>query len=170
MDLQVMEFSNKYVLVFQDFLTKWPLVFPTPDQNFWHIVDILVKEIIPSFGVPEGLLSDRGTNPLSFLMRDVCDLLGVTNINTTAYHPQCNGLVECFNRTLEQMLRKHVEKRGRQWDTCLYGLLWAYRNTRHESTGEKPSFLLFGRDLCSPSEDAFFHLRRLKMRTLLTTN
>ena len=162
MDLPVMDSGNKHVLVFQDFLSKWPLVFPIPNQKSWHIVDILVKEIIPSFGVPESLLSDRGTNLLSFLMRDVCDLLGITKINTTAYHPQCNGLVERFNRTLKQMLRKHVEKRGKQWDTCLHGLLWAYRNTPHESTGEKPSFLLFGRDLRSPSEAAFLPTQEIE--------
>ena len=162
MDLPVTDSGNKHVLVFQDFLSKWPLVFPIPDQKSWRIVDILVKEIIPSFGVPESLLSDRGTNLLSLLMRDVCDLLGITKINTTAYHPQCNGLVERFNRTLKQMLRKHVEKRGKQWDTCLHGLLWAYRNTPHESTGEKPSFLLFGRDLRSPSEAAFLPTQEIE--------
>ena len=45
-------------------------------------------------GVPEALLSDRGTNLLSRLMRDVSELLGMEKLNTTAYHPQSNGLVE----------------------------------------------------------------------------
>ena len=31
---------------------------------------------------------------------------------------------------------------------------WAYRNTPHESTGEKPSFLLFGMDCRSPTKAA----------------
>ncbi len=104
------------------------------------------------FGVPEKLLSDRGTNLLSFLMRDVCQLLGITKINTTAYHPQTNGMVERFNRTLKTMLRKHVESWGRQWDKHLYAVLYAYRNTPHESTHEKPSYLLFGKDLRTPTE------------------
>ena len=42
--------------------------------------------------------------------------------------------------------------------------LWAYRNTPHESTGEKPSFLLFGRDLRGPTEAAF-----LKPTNLITS-
>ena len=87
-------------------------------------------------------------------MRDVCELLGVAKLNTTAYHPQCNGLVERFNRTLKMMLRKHVDKFGPQWDRFLPGVLWAYRNTEHNSTGEKPSFLLFGVDCRSPTEAA----------------
>ena len=58
------------------------------------------------FGVPESLLSDRGTNPLANVMMDVCSLLGITKLNTTAYHPQCNGMVERMNRTLKAMLRK----------------------------------------------------------------
>ena len=52
------------------------------------------------------------------------------------------------------MLRKFADKFGTQWDKYLSGLLWAYRNTPHESTGEKPSFLLLGIDCCSPSESA----------------
>ena len=60
------------------------------------------------FGCPECLLSDRGTNLLANVMQDVCRLMGVTKLNTTAYHPQCDGLVERMNRTLKAMLRKHT--------------------------------------------------------------
>ena len=51
-------------------------------------------------GVPESLLSEKGPNQLSYLMTDVCSLLGITKLNTTAYHLQCDGLTERFNRTL----------------------------------------------------------------------
>ena len=39
-------------------------------------------------------------------MRDVCQLLGVKKLDTTAYHPQGNGMIERLNRTLESMLRR----------------------------------------------------------------
>ena len=106
------------------------------------------------FGVPESLLSDHGTNLLAHVMMDVCSLLGVTKLNTTAYHPQCNGMVERMNRTLKAMLRKHAVKFGPQWDKFLPGVLWAYRNVPHEITIEKLSFLMFALDLRSPTEAA----------------
>ena len=106
------------------------------------------------FGVPEALLSDRGTNLLANVMMDVCSLLGITKLNTTAYHPQCNGMVERMNRTLKSMLRKHAVKFGPQWDKFLPGVLWAYRNAPHDATKEKPSFLMFRVDLRSPTEAA----------------
>ena len=146
MDLLKTERGNKHVLLFQDFLTKWPMVYPMPDQKTKRIVQLLVEEFIPLFGIPEALLSDRGTNLLSYLTRDVCSLLGIEKLNTTAYHPQYNGLTERFNRTLKTMLRKQAATYGLQWDKYIYGVLWAYRNTPHEATLEKPSFLLFGMD------------------------
>ena len=79
-------------------------------------------------------------------------MLGITKLNTTAYHPECDGMVERFNRTLKAMLRKHVSRFGSQWDRYLPGILWAYQNTPHDSMGEKPSFLLFGVDCRSPTE------------------
>ena len=97
MELPVTTAGNRYVLVFQDHLTKWPMVFPMPDQKSERIATLLVEEVVPFFGVPEALLSDRGTNLLSHLMLDLCELLGVKKLNTTAYHPQCNGMIERFN-------------------------------------------------------------------------
>ena len=162
MELPVTAQGNRYVIVFQDLFTKWPLVFPTPDQKTERIARLLVEEIILSFGVPEALLSDRGTNLLSFLMKDICKMLGIEKLNTTANHPQCNGAVERFNRTLKSMLRKQAAKFGMQWDQYLNGVVWAYRNTPHSSTGEKPSFLLFGFDCRSPTEAALLPAKSLK--------
>jgi len=47
MELPVTSKGNKYVIVFQDLFTKWPMVYP--------------EEIVPCFGVPEAILSDKGT-------------------------------------------------------------------------------------------------------------
>jgi len=146
MDLPATEQGNKHVVVFQDMFTKWPMVFPVPNQKAERIARLLCEEIVPLFGVPEALLTDRGANLLSHLVLDVCALLGIEKLNTTAYHPQCDGMVERFNRTLKAMLRKRAAQFGSQWDKQLSGVLWAYRNTPHETTGEKPSFLLFGWD------------------------
>ena len=148
--------GNRYVLVLQDFLSKLPLVYAMPDQKTDRIVRILVNEVVPMFGVLEALLSDRGTNLLSYLMKDVCSLLGIEKLNSTAYHPQTDGLTERFNCTLKSLLRKHAVKFGNQWDLHLPAILWAYRNVPHSSTGEKPSYLLFGVDLRLPIDATLY--------------
>ena len=58
MELPTTNRGNRYILVFQDFLTKWPMAFPMPDQKLHRIAELLVNEMIPQFGVPECLLSD----------------------------------------------------------------------------------------------------------------
>ena len=147
--------GNHYVVVFQDCFTKWPLAFATSDQQSLTLVKLLVEQWIPLFRVPEALLSDRGANLLSHLMLDACDLLGTKKLNTMAYHPQCDGMVKLFNnRMLKAMIRKRAVQFGRQWDQYLPGLLWTYSNTPHDSTGEKPSYLLFGLDCRTPIEAA----------------
>ena len=139
----------------QDFFTKWPLVFPIPDQKTHRIIQLLVEELIPVFGVPESLLSDWGANLLSHLMKDICAQLGIHKIKTTSYHPQCNGIVERFNRTLKSLLRSHAARFGPQWDRYHSSVLFAYHNSPHESTGEKPSYLVFGLDCRTPAEAVF---------------
>ena len=123
MDLPAMQQGNKHVMVFQDFFMKWPLVYPVPDQKVTTQVQPLTKEVIPFLGVPEALLSDRGTNLLSHLMRDVCVKLDIEKCNMTAYHPECNGMVEHFNRTPKSMLHKHVDRFSCQWDRLLSSVL-----------------------------------------------
>lgn len=94
-----------------------------PDQKSLHITELLVNEVIPLFVVPEALLLNRGANLLSHLMHDICGLLGIKKLNTTVHHPQCDGMVERFNRMLRAMLRKHAATYGSHWDRYLSGVL-----------------------------------------------
>ena len=117
--------GNQYI-VFTDYLTKWPEVFPTSDQTALTIAKLLVEKVISRHGVPVELLSDRGSAFLSHLLQEVCQLLGIHRVNTTAYHPQTDGLVERFNRTLIDMLAKRVEPSGRDWDRQIPYVLFTY--------------------------------------------
>ena len=126
--------GNKYAIVFMGYLTKWPEVVATRDQSAETIARLFVEHIVGRHGVPEQLLSDRGANFLSSLMLEVCKLMGTTKVNTSGYHPQCDGLFERFNGTLTTMLSKCVEKKGRDWDAHLPYLLFAYHVAVQEST------------------------------------
>ncbi len=75
----------------------------------------------------------------------MCRLLGIEQTRTSAYHPQGNGQVERFNRTLEAMLAKTVSENQRNWNQHLAPALFAYRTAVHESTGYTPFLLTNGR-------------------------
>lgn len=139
--------GNQYAVVFVDYLTKWPEVFAVPDQTAATIANLLVENIISRHGVPAEILSDRGKSFLSGLMKEVEKVLGFHKANTSAYHPQTDGLVERFNRTLTAMLAKTVEKGGQDWDEHLPFVLFAYRATQQQSTQESPFFLVYGREI-----------------------
>ena len=71
-----------------DYLTKWVEAYPTSNQHAETITLVFVDNIVCRHGVPEELLSDRGSNFFSELLQSICHLLGVRKVNTSGYHPQ----------------------------------------------------------------------------------
>ena len=76
--------------------------------------------------------------------------MNIQKLNTTAYHPQTNGLTERFNHTLAQMLSMYVADNQKDWDVYLPYVLFAYRTTVHETMQEQPFKLLYGREARLP--------------------
>ncbi|UYV73203.1 K02A2.6-like [Cordylochernes scorpioides] len=146
------DLGNKYILVIMDYFTKWPVAVPIPDQEASTVSEALLQDWVCIFGVPRILHSDQGRNFESNIFQELCRRLGIEKTRTTPLHPQSDGMVERFNRTLTQHLTMFVDQNQRDWDQHLPMLLMAYRSAEHESTGYSPARMLFGHELRMPCD------------------
>ena len=126
-----------------------------PNQEAITVANILVTEVVSRFGVPVSIHSDQGRNFESSLSAEMCSLLGVEKTRTTPLHPESDGMVERFNRTLEAQLSMFVDKNHRDWDMLVPLMTMAYRSAVHDTTGYTPARLLFGREMRLPIDLAF---------------
>jgi hypothetical protein len=83
--------DNRYLLTFQDELSKYTVAVPIPQQDARTVAKIFVEEIVLKFGIPQVLLTDQSYNFLSELFANVCSLLRIKRIKTSPYHPQTKG-------------------------------------------------------------------------------
>ena len=101
--------GNEYILVAQDYFSKWPFAVPMPDQKAERIVRILKDQLFTVVGPPEKLHSDQGRNFESHVLQELCKAFRISKSRTTPYHPMGDGLVERMNRTLLNLLQKIME-------------------------------------------------------------
>ena len=85
-----------------------------------------------------------------------CRILGITNLYTSVYHPQTNGQVERYNRTIASMLRNYVNEHQDDWDVYVGPLTYAYNSHAHLTTRTTLFELVLSR---APPE---FSLRRME--------
>ena len=142
--------GNKYVLVAVDYFTRWTEAYGIRNQEAATVAKKLVDEVFCRFSPPEQLHSDQGRQFESDLIQELCKLLQVRKTRTTPYHPQCNGVVERFNRTLLDMLSTTVGDHPSDWDQSIRKLCMAYNSSVHSATGFTPFFLMFGRQVRLP--------------------
>nr|XP_054594838.1 uncharacterized protein LOC129162695 [Nothobranchius furzeri] len=141
--------GNCFILVICDYSTRYPEAFPLRNITAKQVAYALLQ-LFSRVGIPAEILTDQGTNFLSNTLKQIYRLLGIKGIRTTPYHPQTDGLVERYNRTLKSMLKKFISINGKDWDKWLPYLLFAYREVPQASTGFSPFELLYGRQLRGP--------------------
>ncbi len=111
------------------------------------MADKIFNDYALKFGFPVRIHHDHGGEFENQLFSQLSKYCSVAGSRTTPYHPQGNGQVERFNRTLMQMLKTLTDKDKMNWKDSLNKLMFAYNFTRTEVTGFSPFFLLYG---CSP--------------------
>lgn len=106
--------------------------------------------LICEHGIPESLHTDQGRQFESDLIHHLRKLLGVQKTRTSPYHPQSDGMVERFNRTLIDQLAKTLLQQPGEWDESLNQVALAYNTSPHSTTGYTPFFLTHGREAKMP--------------------
>ena len=154
-ELPMTERGNKYILVISDYFTKWTESFAMPNMKANTCAKILVEEVRARFGVPNKIHSDQGRQFESRLFAEMCEILQIEKTRTTPYHPQSDGMVERFNRTLCTMLSTLIGENQRNWDTLLLYVMMAYRSSAHETVGMSPNVLMLGRETSTPLDIQF---------------
>jgi hypothetical protein len=108
--------SNRYLLTFQDELSKYTLAIPIVQQDATTVAKVFVEQIVLKFGIPQTLLTDQGSNFLSKLFANTCKLVRIKRIKTRAYHPQTNGALERTHGVLVEYLRCYILENQTGWD------------------------------------------------------
>lgn len=150
LELATTKQGYRYVLLMVDSLTRWMEAIPLKTQEASEVASVIYRDLICRYGAPRVLVSDRGRNFLSKIVKVLCDLYKVKRHHTTAYHPQTNSCCERVNRTLGQALRAFCNKQE-EWVTKLPGILMALRRTPCDrSTKHSPFLLTFGQEMLAP--------------------
>lgn len=139
-----------YMFTIIDRFTRWPEAIPLPDAHSLTCAHALLQHWISRFGVPTDITSDRGRQFTSTLWSELGQLLGIKTNNTTAYHPQANGMVERFHRQLKSALKARTTSPN--WCSELPLVLLGIRSSWRLEADCSPAEMVYGTTLCLPGE------------------
>ena len=139
-----------YLFTIIDRTTRWPEAIPIADISANTCARAMFSHWISRFGVPAMITSDRGAQFTSSLWSRLCDFMGTKQSMTTAFHPQSNGIVERFHRSLKASLRARLC--GPKWTIDLPLVLLGLRSSPRDSDGVSTAERVYGTTLCLPDQ------------------
>lgn len=136
-----------------DRFTRWPEAIPITDTKAETIAKAFFFNWIARFGTPLRVTTDRGAQFESELFSEFNKLLGIRKIHTTAFHPQANGMIERWHRSLKNAIKCHANNR---WTETLPTILLGLRSNILENLNASPAELVYGKNLRLPCQ--FFEI------------
>ncbi len=110
------------------------------------VAQLYLQHAYPHYGIPKRLITDRGPQFISIFMRNLCQVLGIKQNISSAYHPQTDGQSERSNQWVEQFLRHWSNMQQDNWADLLPIAQFAHNLWPNATTKNSPFKLLMGTD------------------------
>ena len=133
--LKTAKIGNNVVLVITDHFSKYTETFTLPHQKAARIAEVILNKQFHVHGEPQEKHSEKGPNFKSELIRQVCELHGLTKTRNSPYHTQGDGQDERFNKNMMNIV---LFQKADEWDEVLPFTASAYNSTVHEITAFTP--------------------------------
>ena len=133
--------GNKYIISFICLYSGFVEAYPVKDKSAENICHLLINEIFPRYGAMLQLVTDNGTENINRKVKETLQALNISHVTTSFYHPQSNGKVERWHRSLHDILSKKLQRDGHAiLDLYLNQTLAAVRFSISEPTNKSPFF------------------------------
>lgn len=143
--------NYSYILTLQCELTKYVEAYPLISKKSEEVAKSLVNNFILRYGIPKEIATDKGKEFLSNTFQEVCKLLEIKQLNSTAYHHQSIGALEVSHKHLNAFLRIQTDNHPEMWSKWLPFWSFAYNTSVHSETKFTPFELVFGKKCSLPS-------------------
>lgn len=140
----------RYCVTMIDRFTRWAEAIPTKDITADTVAKVLYEGWITRFGCPEKLTSDQGRQFESNLFKQLMVILGIYRIRSSPYHPQSNGKLERWHRTLKSALMARLNSTS--WIDELATVMLGLRAATRVDTGVSAAELTYGTTIRLPGD------------------
>ncbi len=146
--------------------TRWPSAIVLKSTTSRAVAEALWT-IFSNTTIPEKILSDKGPQFMSAVMKDLTSFLGITHVTSSAYHPQTNGCLERVHGTFKSILKKCISCKT-DWVQQIPFVLFVLRQMPNSEHGFSPFELIYGSRSRTPLEALYFGLNEFNGRNLKT--
>jgi len=114
------------------------------DVNCKQVAKLFFDNIFRLHGIPDSIVSYRGTQFASEFTRALTNLVGIQQKISAAFHPQTDGQTKRINAIVEQYLRGYCNYQQDNWSELLTMAEFSYNNTISATLHITPFQAMYG--------------------------